>query len=293
MPSVDPAHVLSSEPSPRQRPEAVGTPAHPLLRAWQVGGRCIPALDALNDLRREAQGSDGIARPEFRAQTRALLDDGLHYESRIAKRGELATRENDPHDFLNALVWLRHPRLKWALNARQVADIEKVGPKQRTRGQCALTHFDEAGAIVWVSDPGLLPVWDAHDWPALFRARNGAWGNSIAVTVFGHALIEHVWNGHDLPVAKALVVQVPPSSLAAQAVDTCAVLAQWPSAERRIAEAVGDGRLLADPQDLRPLPLAGIPGWHRANTDPAFLHEAPCFRPLRPGRRYPPACRLD
>ncbi|MEO6364534.1 MAG: DUF3025 domain-containing protein [Luteimonas sp.] len=45
--------------------------------------------------------------------------------------------------------------------------------------------------------------------------------------------------------------------------------------------------LLVDPQDLRPLPLSGIPGWNLANEGQDFYREAACFRPLREGRTYP------
>ncbi|MBO9662642.1 MAG: DUF3025 domain-containing protein [Dokdonella sp.] len=265
---------------------------HPLLRIWQsaAGPSRADAFSVaeLERLRLAAVEADRIERPRFRAQDAALLADGLHYETRIAGRGELATRECDPHDFYNALVWLRHPRLKRALNARQVADIASVGPKRRTRGQCALTHFDEAGAIVWLAEPALLPSWDAHDWSALFGAQRAQWGCSIAVTVFGHALVEHVWNGHDLPVAKALAVRVSSRGFASLNIEAGVMIARWPAAEERIAAAIAAGELLADPQELRPLPLAGIPDWHAANTQPTFLREAPCFRPLRAGRRYPP-----
>lgn len=264
---------------------------HLLLRTWETTAGTVSAdafgVAELERLRLAAVDADRIERPRFRAQDAALLADGLHYETRIAERGELATRESHPHDFFNALVWLRHPRLKRALNVRQVADIARVGPKQRTRGQCALTHFDEAGAIVWLAGTDLLPAWDAHDWSALFGAQRAEWGRSIAVTVFGHALVEHVWNGHDLPVAKALAVRVDARAFAALDVEAGAMVARWPGAEARVAAAIAAGELLADPQELRPLPLAGIPGWHVDSAQPAFLREAPCFRPLRPGRRYP------
>lgn len=265
---------------------AAGTIAHPLLRACLESDARLPSLDEWERRRIVEQTRDGIARPRFVAQTRELLDDDLHYETRIAERGVLATREGSAHDAFNALVWLRHPRLKWAVNARQVADIARVGPKQRTRGQCALTHFDEAGAIVWLADDALLPMWDAHDWPALFCDAHAAWGASIAVTVIGHALYEHVWNGHDLPVAKALAVRVP--ALPAE-VRRHAVVARWPEAECDIASRIAAGTLLADPQELRPLPLAGIAGWHARGSEREFVASAPCFRPLRAGRRYPPA----
>lgn len=270
---------------------AAGTP-HPLLRAWSDYADLVDRADRvavaeLERLRLAAVAADRVDRPQFRAQEAELLGDGLHYETRIAARGLLATRECNAHDLFNALVWLRHPRLKRALNARQVADVAEVGPKRRTRGQCALTHFDEAGAIVWLAAPALLPLWDAHDWAALFGAGRAQWGRTVAVTVFGHALVEHVWNGHDLPVAKALVVQVAQGALQEQPFGPGAVLERWPEAETRIADAIACGALLADPQELRPLPLAGIPGWHANGARPAFLREAPCFRPLRPGRRYP------
>jgi hypothetical protein len=265
---------------------------HPLLRAWDDYAELIERADAidigaLERCRTAAMAIDACVRPCFRAQDAGLLEDGLHYEARIAERDELATRERNPHDLFNALVWLRHPQLKRALNARQVADIARVGPKQRTRGQCALTHFDEAGAIVWLADASLLPLWDAHDWPALFLDRSASWGESIAVTVFGHALVEHVWNGNDLPVAKALVVQLADAQAIRRAAGQGAVIRRGGETESAVAEAIAEGRVLADPQELRPLPMAGIPGWHARSEDPAFVRAAPCFRPLRPGRRYP------
>src|SRR4249919_1332203 len=42
----------------------------------------------------------------------ALAADSLHYESRIFRRGEIATRGNNWHDLLNALIWKKFPALK-------------------------------------------------------------------------------------------------------------------------------------------------------------------------------------
>ena len=58
---------------------------------------------------------------------------------------------------------------------RQVAEIDRVGSKQRSRAQCALTHFDEGGVIVLLRDPALLPLWNAHDWHGLFWRERMAW----------------------------------------------------------------------------------------------------------------------
>ncbi|HEU4665097.1 MAG TPA: DUF3025 domain-containing protein [Dokdonella sp.] len=285
--AVDAAHA--SEPL---RPAPAGAMArHPLLHAWLDADSSLPGLDELEARRTRAQRDDGVERPAFVAQTHALLEDGLHYETRIAERRVLATRAHDAHDAFNALVWLRHPELKWALNARQAADVARVGGKQRTRGQYALTHFDEAGAIVWLASSQWRAAWDAHDWTALFVDAREAWGNELGVTVFGHALAEHAWIGRAWPVAKCIAVEVGREALHART-NAAAIVPRWASAERALATAIRAGDLLADPQELRPLPLAGIRGWHEDGAIARLLAQAPCFRPLRPGRRYPAPTRL-
>jgi hypothetical protein len=242
-----------------------------------------PSLDALEQARRVAQRADAIARPRFVAQDRALLDDGLHYEQRIAA-GVVATRAANWHDLLNALVWLRYPRIKRALNAAQLSGIAEVGPRDRTRRQCALTHFDEAGAIVLVADDDLLAQWDAHDWPGLMGVHADDWGERIAVRVFGHATLEHALADGQLLVAKAIALRAGAEQVRAFARGEAAATA---CIDARVAALVAAGDELIDPQDLRPLPLSGVPGWHPLSGDAAFLRNAPCFRPLRSGRRYP------
>ena len=79
----------------------------------------------------------------------------------------------------------------------------------------------------------------------------------------------------------------------ALATDAEEILSRVAQAERRVADAIRRAELLADPQELRPLPLAGLPGWH-ADVTSDFVASAPCFRPLRAGRRYPaPWCPGD
>ncbi|MEO7064186.1 MAG: DUF3025 domain-containing protein, partial [Dokdonella sp.] len=194
---------------------------HPLLRTWTAH---LPLTGSGPDahiaaIQREfdvARTADNVWRPQLRAQDAVLLADGLHYETRIAERGILATRADNVHDAFNALVWLRHPLIKQALNVRQVADIAEIGPKARTRGQCAMTQFDEAGAIVWCSDLALIALWDAHDWSGLFLRERSAWGTRIAVTVFGHALLERQFSGSDaLSTAKTIAVRVDAGEIAA------------------------------------------------------------------------------
>ena len=244
------------------------------LRDWPeyvdwLHGPHWPSMDDLN-LRWPPGAGE-----RFVPQTRELLEDGLHYEARIAQLGLIATREKNWHDLFNAMIWLRYPSLKRALNQQQVADVVRFGPRERSRPQCAQTHFDEAGVVVILRDPTLLALWDAHDWHGLFWRRRDAWSNgSISAQVFGHALLEHALTPGKLLVGKALVVKVEGGASAEPAIAHC-------------ADAIATGRLLRDPQELRPLPLSGIPGWHADNGDEAFHVTTPCYQPLRSGRRYP------
>ena len=215
-----------------------------------------------------------VAGKRFVAQDQALLGDGLHYEVRIAEHHAIATRADNWHDLFNAAIWCRYPQIKQALNAQQCAHVAAMGPAQRNRAQYALTQFDEAGAIVCVRDPALLALWDRHDWPALFHRHASSWqsGDLRIAAVIGHALLEHALVPELLLVGKCLVVQGDADD------DACIA---------RVACAIAEGRVLNDPQELRPLPMAGIPGWY-PGQDPAFFAEAECFQAVRAGRVYPP-----
>ncbi|WP_269791534.1 DUF3025 domain-containing protein [Stenotrophomonas sp. Iso1] len=207
----------------------------------------------------------------FVTQDAALLEDGLHYESRILQ-GRIATRLQNWHDLFNAMVWARHSAIKHALNAQQCTHIARMGQSARNAGQQALTQFDETGLIVRVRDATLLDAWDAHDWSALMHANAARWrsGDIAIAGVIGHALMEQMLVPGRLLVGKCLVVQGE---------DEAACIT-------RVAEAILEGEVLAAPAELRPLPLAGIPGWH-SQQDTHFYAQADYFRPLREGRVYP------
>lgn len=208
----------------------------------------------------------------FVAQDEALAADGLHYELRVA-RGRIATRPCNWHDLFNALVWARYPVLKAALNARQCLHIARNGTQRRDSAQQALTQFDESGVIVRVRDAALIQAWDRHDWSTFFQGQAEHWrrGDLAVAAVVGHALMEQALLPERRLVGKCLVVlgEMPEESVA------------------RIVAAIRAGEALQDPGGLRPLPLAGIPGWH-PRQEAAFYAQADYFRPLREGRVYPP-----
>ena len=211
---------------------------------------------------------------QFVTQDEALLGDGLHYEQRIAQ-GRIATRARNWHDLFNALVWARYPAIKCALNAQQCLHIAAMGAAQRNRAQAALTQFDETGVIVRVRDADLLSAWDRHDWATLFDPRAWQRGDIAICALIGHALLEQALLPGRLLVGKSIVVLGE---------DDAACVA-------RVAAAIGEAQLLAEPSELRPLPLAGIPGWH-APQDAAFYQLRDYFRPLREGRTYPAGLSL-
>lgn len=231
-----------------------------------------PTVESLNSLWPDSE--------HRRFVQQAPLADGLHYETRIFERGAIATRRDNWHDLFNAMAWLRNPRIKAALNRRQTEDIRRVGTRERTRAQCALTHFDEAGAVLRLADAAMLSAWDAHDWPALF----GAWpeaqnGGRIQLRLFGHSIHEHALNPAVALVAKALVID-------------CTQPLGVAEMDAAVAQAIEAKRCLNDPQELRPIPLSGIPGWHPAHGSADFFERLPCFRPKRAGKTYPPPLKM-
>lgn len=239
-----------------------------------------PVFAGLRDVRDLLEGPEwpSIAALEARLalpgkqlveQDATLLADGLHYEARIAQ-GRIATRADNWHDLFNALVWAHYPQLKQALNAQQCRHIEAMPPGQRNRAQAALTQFDETGVIVRVRDHTLLAAWDVHDWCALFESRHWLSGDIAIAAVFGHALMEQALLPSRRLVGKCVVVH-------GKADVTCV---------DAVTAAIAEGRAVTDPLQLRPLPLAGVPGWHEGQDD-AFYENTDYFRPLRAGRQYP------
>jgi Protein of unknown function (DUF3025) len=241
-------------------------------------GRAWPRIEDLNTLFGPRTHLVSGVPLQFVEQTPAVLADEQHYEERIFKSGLIATRRESWHDLFNALMWLERFELKCAVNASYVREIAKRSAQPRTRAQCALTHFDEGGAIVTLADPELLARWDAHDWHGLFFKERTRWDRATTVQLFGHAMLEQRLAPSTLSVAKCLVV--------APTGNTVTALMQ------AVATEINAQRLLRDPQELRPLPLAVLTNWDSRNADAAFYNE-PCFRPVRAGRRYPSIVTFD
>ncbi len=274
-------------------------PFDQVVHLRQTLGANWTELEALNVALLEVLHRSDTTKLEFVEQNKELLSDGLSFEQRIAERGKIATRAGSLHDFYSALMWLRFPKVKLAINTIHLHGVAQHGTKVRSRHQQAVTHLDEAGAWVVATQSDLLGLIDAHAWHRLFFENNSAWRNSsqrqngsdpaicpaIEARVFGHAIFELMHNPHKLVAAKVVWVVADPSYFLLSNFEKDAAL------DTLIANAVASGAASGDPKLLSTLPLSGIPGWW-PEQDAEFYATAPCFRPRPEGRIYSPALLL-
>jgi hypothetical protein len=223
----------------------------------------LPSLEALNALAatlgtRQARGQPLVfVAPDGRPAAR-------DYELQILHSGQVPTRADTWHDVLNALVWLRFPRFKAALNAAHGEAIARETESLRGRRRDALTVLDESGVWVISRDPALPELLRKHAWLALFRDARGRVENEMCFVVVGHALLEKALAPYPSMTGKCLMLQS--ESLAPDAAEALAVSA---------LEGVGT------PRQLAPLPVQGIPRWDAANADAAYYANRDIFRPAR------------
>ena len=184
------------------------------------------------------------------------------YETRIFETGEVPTRADTWHDVLNALVWLRFPRFKAALNAAHGEALAAETGPQRGRRRDALTVLDESGVWVIARDAALPRLLQAHAWEALFRDARDRVESDMHCVVVGHALLEKARAPYPAMTGKCLLLKA--DSLDPNAAETLAVNAL------AAVEA---------PRQLPPLPVQGVPGWDPRNSDAAYYADRTVFRP--------------
>lgn len=193
-----------------------------------------------------------------------VLPPGTAYEAHIAATGCVPTRDN-LHDFFNALIWLRWPRAKAALNVRQARAIARDGiGAARGTVRDAATLFDENALIFLHTDDGPERSLTGFDWQGLFVRGRAAWGATCAVLPFGHALLEKLVTPYKSITAHAWPVHV------------ITLPEEWASLDAGLADMLLSTEL--KPRDFRPLPVMGIPGWCEANDDAGFYSDTTVFR---------------
>jgi hypothetical protein len=238
------------------------TPYRALIDALGLA-RGLPSLDVLNALA-AAYGTTQVRSLPLRFFTPDGRLSARDYETHILHTGQVPTRADTWHDVLNALVWLRFPCFKTALNAAHGEALAVEADSRRGRRRDALTVLDESGVWAISRDPALPELLAGREWHALFREARPRVETDMRFVVVGHALLEKALAPYPSMTGKCLMLIS--DTLAPDAAD----------AQAAIALAAID-----TPRQLAPLPVQGIPGWDAANASDAYYANLEIFRPTR------------
>jgi hypothetical protein len=255
----------------------------PLADALIASGDRLPSLMRLNQIVHQVAGP---LRTGQGAPLRFVTPGPQHqaYERAVAEAGEVATRDENWHDYFNALVWAHFPRAKAALNARHMHEIAHAsGAGRKGRGQVrdALTQFDECGMVVLGAEPACLEALARHDWLDAFWTGRSTLLSSTRFILFGHATYDQLRTPFPGLCAKALYLTVPAALIQAPVAEQVGRVDRW------LAHRLGDADSPLSPQDFSPLPLLGIPDVVLENARRDYYADTGQFRPLG-GRRPAP-----
>lgn len=235
----------------------------------QLSGPNFPGCEQLNALLADSLCSAGGSAIRFVASTE--LEDGA-YERRIYTSGQVSTRPDNWHDLFNALVWVRFPRTKVAMNSLHFNAPTNSNSNSRGSLRDALTLFDESGAIVFSNHCKPLEALAQRLWTSTFQ--NQDFQHQTQVLICGHAMLEKYLSPYKAMTAKALLVKVDSEAINLPRETLLAKL------DAKLAESLLAGKVLTTPACLTPLPLAGIPGWWPGGQqDHDFYADAKVFRP--------------
>ncbi|MDP1646061.1 MAG: DUF3025 domain-containing protein [Thiobacillus sp.] len=225
--------------------------------------RVHPTLDELNALASAHHTTQANGLPLRFIAAKGHLS-ARDYEIHILHTGQVPTRADTWHDVLNALVWLRFPRFKAALNAAHGEAIAVEADSRRGRRRDALTVLDESGVWVISRESTLPALLAGRAWHTLFWEARSRVETEMRFVVVGHALLEKALAPYPSMTGKCLLLRS--DSLDPDAVDVQAVM---------VLGAIDT------PRQLAPLPVQGIPGWDAANAHAAYYANREIFRPTR------------
>jgi hypothetical protein len=257
--------------------ELSNTPIDPCLPYWhdylpflkRLAGRKFPDCDQLNSLLSGGLSSEPGHKICFVPSH--LLDDEP-YERRIYTSGQVSTRANNWHDLFNALVWMRFPAIKAAMNTCHYHAWSEREDGRRGRMRDALTLFDECGVIVFSSNLEILTALAERRWNDAFL--HDHFHAELGLAICGHAMLEKYLSPYKSMTAKALLIHVDSDFLALPRPEILKHL------DDEIARRLLAGEILTKPACLAPLPLAGVPGWWPCaeQSDTEFYADLQVFR---------------
>ena len=242
------------------------------LRAWLSQLKHFPSPERLAALG-SCCASPPEGAPTFITLDRRQLDKSGGYEAYVAKHRKVPTRKDNWHDFLNAIVWLHFPKLKWRLNSVQLEESDQRDRRNnRSPRQNAAALFDECGAILLSHRPDFFHAIEELRWDDLFLKHSEAVKRHLKVIVIGHGLLEQLLRPRVGITAKAIFVPCLKATLKRPISELSCFL------DASLAARIN--RSLYRPGDLRPFPLMGMPGWLR-NQDRLFYSNERYFRRAR------------
>ncbi len=233
-----------------------------------------PDWDDLNSLLETAEGeiTNASGQPiRFVPQHRKPRVFEERFEQSAYLRGEVLVRPNNWHDLINALVWMRFPKTKAALNARHFTVLKRNNVQGRSSEGDALTIFDESGVIIISRDEDLVDRLSGHRWVDLFWRHREQFIDDVQVVLFGHGLLEKSIKPLVGITGKADVVIVQKESKCFEAgfdqdIDALAEI------------LVSRTDLMTSGRGFFSLPVLGVPGWWAENERLDFYQNQQYFR---------------
>ncbi|MBI5007351.1 MAG: DUF3025 domain-containing protein [Nitrosomonadales bacterium] len=258
-------------------------PLHQIIERLDAEG--FPTLSECNEL---LAGRQPVIRVQngkalrFVPQEYGKLSFEAQYEPRCYLSGEVATRPDNWHDLLNALVWLTFPKAKAAINVRhyRALTMERGETTHSQRGAVRDTNtlLDESGVIVPCADAELAGLLRDFRWKELFWQRRADVRNSMDFYLFGHGLYEKALQPYVGMTGQGLLLPVRQDFFA------------WPLQQRlahldeRLAEYLCVPEHCSSTRELTPVPLLGVPGWSKDNECESYYENSRYFRPGRQSR---------
>ncbi len=211
------------------------------------------------------------------AQNEALPYPKMSYEERIHKKGIVSTREENWHDFFNAMIWALFPQTKKLLNGLHIQELKNQANSLRTKSRDAITHLDESGIVVVSSSANLLDGLKQHEWLDVFYQQREYWltinpNQKISAFIFGHGIYEKALNPFIGFTGKMYPIKVADDFFSLNKKQ------QYKQLDQYLAKDIEKTKGLNDNQKLSPLPVLGVPGWSEENKSREFYLNTNYFR---------------
>jgi hypothetical protein len=207
-------------------------------------------------------------------QDKSLAYPEMSYEERIYKNGIISTREENWHDFFNAMIWALFPETKKLLNLLHIREMQHQLSSQRTQGRDGITHLDESGIIIASSQQRLLEQLKDHQWREVFYQQRELWNKNISAYIFGHGMYEKALNPFIGFTGKMYPLLVEEDFFHLDKVQ------QYKQLDIYLAEEINNTKSLIE-NKLSPFPILGVPGWYKDNQQESFYLNTAYFRPAR------------